>query len=93
MASNSAAARRACLASDNPEVSSHTFRRCALQQLRDGRPFRVEQRFAAGQHHEPRSQLLEAGQQARNRFESHIGAAVPPVVAGDATRIAALGHI
>ena len=54
------------------------------QPLGDFRPFRVEQRLPARYQNHPGAQLLQARQQPRNRFEIHVGAAVAPVVAGDA---------
>ena len=93
MASNSSAARAACLARARPEVSSHTLRPVPAQQLGDRRPFGIEERFAAGQKYHLGVQLLETGQQARDRRKIHIVPTMPPVVAGYALGIASIGQV
>ncbi len=93
MASKTLAARAACFAKDRPEVSSHTFRPLLAQRVRDAFPLRIEQRLAAGQKHHAGLQLRKAGQQALHGLEAHVGAAMTPVIAGDAARVAALRQI
>ena len=69
------------------------FEAVAAQRLRNRRPLRVEQRFAARQQHDLSVQLRKTGQQAGYRREVHVVPAMTPVVAGDATRIAAVRNI
>src|SRR6202041_4039670 len=51
------------------------------------------QRLATREQNDPRIQSCEAGQQALHGLEIHVGAAVTPVIAGDAARVAALRQV
>ena len=63
------------------------------QRVRNAFPLRIEQGLAAGQEHHAGVQLRKAGKQALHGVESHVSAAMSPVVAGDAARVAAFREI
>ena len=63
------------------------------QQLGDRGPFEVEQGLPARQEHHLSAELRKAGEQAFDRFEGDVVAAMPPVVTADAAGIAAIGQI
>ena len=63
------------------------------QAARDRLPFGIHQRFAAGEQRHARAQRLQVRQHARAPNRASRRAAVTPVVAGHAARIAALREV
>src|SRR6266481_4154266 len=63
------------------------------QQLCDRGPIRIEQGFPSREQRNLRAETLKAWRQPPDGVQVHVGAAVAPIIAGDAARVAALRQI